>query len=285
MAITFVGSAENWNGGATSIALTLPAHQADDVAYLLVAQDGSLTTFTPPSGWATIIDKTYTAGRDQSIAIYRRVFTSASETNPTVTSDQTQEIGASVHIFRGVDTTTPEDGVTPTESAGEDNASTSPTAGITTATANAALLLLGVWSEWKITAFGAPSGFTLGENGPGDTHAQLAVAYDLDAGAAGAKTPGNWANTATDELAEYRIHTLSLRPDSVSYPSAPQNLSAVANGSDQIDLSWDALPGATGGYDIERDGVVIVEGHGSTSYSDTGLSPSTQYDYRVRGVP
>lgn len=66
-------------------------------------------------------------------------------------------------------------------------------------------------------------------------------------------------------------------------PPGPDNLQAVAASDTQIDLSWDALSGYTA-YDIERDGVVIVSDHSTTSYSDTGLDADTEYVYRVRGV-
>lgn len=58
-------------------------------------------------------------------------------------------------------------------------------------------------------------------------------------------------------------------------------LTAVAVSAAQIDVSWDAYPGALG-YDIERDGVVIITDHQSASYSDTGLAEATTYSYRVR---
>jgi hypothetical protein len=51
----------------------------------------------------------------------------------------------------------------------------------------------------------------------------------------------------------------------------------------RIDLEWNAVPGAAG-YDIERDGVVIVFDHPTTSYSDTDVAPGTEYDFRVRAV-
>jgi hypothetical protein len=38
------------------------------------------------------------------------------------------------------------------------------------------------------------------------------------------------------------------------------------------------------GYDVERDGTVIAYDLSDTSYSDTGLTPSTSYTYRVRAV-
>lgn len=61
----------------------------------------------------------------------------------------------------------------------------------------------------------------------------------------------------------------------------PTGLSATPVSASQIDLSWNAATGATG-YDIERDGAVIVFNHAATSYSDTGLTESTTYTYRVR---
>ncbi len=63
----------------------------------------------------------------------------------------------------------------------------------------------------------------------------------------------------------------------------PRNLVATAISSSQVDLTWDAFPGATG-YDIERNSTVIETDWGSNSYSDTGLDPDTLYTYRVRAV-
>lgn len=66
-------------------------------------------------------------------------------------------------------------------------------------------------------------------------------------------------------------------------PEAPQNLTATAVSSSQIDLTWDAsvegdLP--VNGYKIFRDDVQIDSTAG-TSYSDTGLNPDTLYTYKV----
>jgi hypothetical protein len=63
----------------------------------------------------------------------------------------------------------------------------------------------------------------------------------------------------------------------------PPTLVLDSKDSDQINMSWSAVSGATG-YDIERNGSIIVWNHPTTSYSDTGLDPSTQYTHRVRGV-
>jgi hypothetical protein len=64
---------------------------------------------------------------------------------------------------------------------------------------------------------------------------------------------------------------------------SPANLVATAISATSIDLSWDAYAGATG-YSVERNGVVLVDDHATTSYSDTGLAAGTSYDYRVRAV-
>ena len=71
-------------------------------------------------------------------------------------------------------------------------------------------------------------------------------------------------------------------------PAAPSNLAATAVSSSRINLSWTDVSSETG-FSIERktgeSGIfaeIAQTGMNSTSYSDTGLSPSTTYFYRVR---
>jgi hypothetical protein len=70
-------------------------------------------------------------------------------------------------------------------------------------------------------------------------------------------------------------------------PQAPSNLTAVAVGPHQIDLSWDPSSGATQ-YAVERSldaGTWIRIATGvTTSFSDSALNPSTTYYYRVLAV-
>lgn len=72
-------------------------------------------------------------------------------------------------------------------------------------------------------------------------------------------------------------------PTDTTAPSVPTNLSASAVSSSQINLSWSASTDAVGvtGYDIYRGGTLLTTVTG-TSYSNTGLSASTQYSYTVR---
>lgn len=76
----------------------------------------------------------------------------------------------------------------------------------------------------------------------------------------------------------------------VTAPPVPTGLSATAISSSQINLSWSASTDAAGSaneyvsgtqdYRIYRDGVLRAT-TSSTSYSDTGLSASTLYAYRI----
>jgi hypothetical protein len=74
---------------------------------------------------------------------------------------------------------------------------------------------------------------------------------------------------------------LALSPGP-TFPDAPTNLAATAVSATQVDLSWDAVSGASG-YDIRRGGVVIATDQAGTTYSDTSSDGSTLYEVRAVG--
>src|SRR2546425_1113195 len=86
-------------------------------------------------------------------------------------------------------------------------------------------------------------------------------------------------NLATS--ADFTLTTLIVVPD-LTPPSVPTNLSASAVSSSQMNLSWTASTDNVGvaGYTIYRGGSQIAT-TSLTSYSDTGLSPSSTYSYTV----
>src|SRR3989475_620031 len=79
-------------------------------------------------------------------------------------------------------------------------------------------------------------------------------------------------------------------------PGIPTGLKATTASSSSIGLSWTAPPNNGGsaitGYKIERSvnggttwsTIIVNTGSTATTYSDTGLSPSTTYTYRVSAI-
>ena len=127
------------NGLATSITVELPTHVAGDVLVICLGRDNNRQDFTAPSGWtqAATIGFGSTSATSNAVrsALYWRVAASSSETNPTFTIVNADEMFAIAISIEGADTTNPIDvtPVTSTDSTGP--ATTLP--GITTATANA----------------------------------------------------------------------------------------------------------------------------------------------------
>jgi hypothetical protein len=104
------------------------------------------------------------------------------------------------------------------------------------------------------------------------TYEYVVVAFN----AGGESDPSNQASATTDPIPP---------PD-----GAPSNLQANASSSSQIDLSWTGGSTNEDGFKIERcqgfnctDFAEIAQvGAGVTNYSDTGLTASTTYTYRVK---
>jgi chitodextrinase len=73
-------------------------------------------------------------------------------------------------------------------------------------------------------------------------------------------------------------------PTDSAAPSAPANLTATAVTSTQADLSWTASSDNVGvaGYDIYRNGSLLVSLGVVTSYRDTNLTQGAVYNYQVK---
>ena len=99
-----------------------------------------------------------------------------------------------------------------------------------------------------------------------------------------------------NDAASFSDYTVTNDSTSTSHPHMPTSLTATANGSTDVDLSWDA-PARTGGepitaYHVERsadDGATWGDiqantGNTDTTYQDTGLNSATDYSYRVSAI-
>ncbi|MBI4712487.1 MAG: fibronectin type III domain-containing protein [Planctomycetes bacterium] len=67
-------------------------------------------------------------------------------------------------------------------------------------------------------------------------------------------------------------------------PTTPTNLAATVVSTNQINLTWSASTDdvAVSGYKVYRNGTNLTNVTNSTNYADTGLSASTQYEYKVQ---
>jgi len=81
----------------------------------------------------------------------------------------------------------------------------------------------------------------------------------------------------------------SSEVSALTFPAAPSGLSASAASASQINLSWTDNSGGETGFKIERKtgaggtySEIATPSANTTTYSDTGLSASTTYYYRVR---
>ena len=95
----------------------------------------------------------------------------------------------------------------------------------------------------------------------------------------------NRALTAADIQALYNYTGGPPPAPDTQAPSIPTNLQATVVSSTQINLSWTASTDNVGvtSYRVYRNGTQIAS-LSTTSYSDTGLSPSTTYSYSVAAV-
>ncbi|MEA2596830.1 MAG: hypothetical protein QOF01_3299 [Thermomicrobiales bacterium] len=73
-------------------------------------------------------------------------------------------------------------------------------------------------------------------------------------------------------------------PSDTTAPSVPQRLTAKATAFNRVTLSWTASTDnvAVTGYDVFRNGTLLATIGFQTTYTDTSVTNSTKYDYRVR---
>jgi fibronectin type 3 domain-containing protein len=92
--------------------------------------------------------------------------------------------------------------------------------------------------------------------------------------------------SAVDKGAEGPLSDpVEVTTDAPPAPESPTDLVATATAPDRVDLSWSAAASEIeiSFYRVQRDGDEIAT-TATTEYSDTGLEPSTEYEYRVSAI-
>ncbi|GIH06462.1 hypothetical protein Rhe02_45290 [Rhizocola hellebori] len=112
----------------------------------------------------------------------------------------------------------------------------------------------------------SPTGITFTDTG---LAADTAFTY-----AVRAKDAGGFLSALSTAL------TVRTQPGNVQPPPAPQNLRVVGTTSTTVSLAWDPVAVAAG-YNVYR-GSTLVGTPTGTTFTDTGLAPSTTYTYSLR---
>lgn len=214
--ITFVDGQVDSAALGTDITVDISAASSGDFALCFMFSKDRLNGFsTATSGWTELEDLNGKVAGDtaQRSGVYYKVL-GASETNPTFSHGApTGTWGVITLIFRGVDNSTPFDTTYAQASHWDDGlgaTDATPTApSITTASANSCIVVFGGWLLATISDAISPSGYT---DGPEliSSNANMGSGYLLDAGAAGAKSPGDWQNTNSGDV-QYSVFTFALK--------------------------------------------------------------------------
>lgn len=222
-AITFRTAGTEATAFAQTIEVSLPAGQQDDdllVLVVLVGDDVAVTI--NEAGWTKDTEVQDVAGGDKTIVFGYKVASSESGTYTVdIAGGSSKEIRAMMFAYDGVDTSTPINAVTTTNS-GTTNSTTHNPAAITTATDGAWVLsILGVVQNANADGT-EPSGYTLrGEGGSASGVQPYWGMGDKTVAAAGPEDPGNW--TALGAGTDSASITAAIRPAGGAAPTFDSN--------------------------------------------------------------
>jgi chitodextrinase len=271
---------------ATSIAIAYPlAQTAGGLNIVAIAWSDAtshVTGVTDSAGntYALAIGPTNDGVDTQSIYYAKNIGAASANTLTVTFNSNVPYPDVRIAEYSGLDTTTPLDQV----AAAGDYGATATAGPMTTTSANE--VIVGA-TYFHSAGSGAGSGYTLRLF----TDPDKDVLEDKIVSAT-----GSYSATAIPAATDYWVMSMATFRASAGgdtqAPTAPTNLTATAASSSQINLSWTGSTDNVGvvNYRVER-----CQGAGcsnftqigtptSTTYSDTGLSASTSYSYRVRAA-
>lgn len=219
MAITHVGTAGTAGANSATISPTWPAGTAaDDVAYVFWTMQNTTTPSpNPPTNFTQVATADSTGGSGRTY-IFRRVLPSTQAGTLTLTCAASQRHSACLAVYRGVDTTTPEDSSPAVDDDHTGETTTHNCPAETTVAANCVIVTsIHERASTIDTAWTEPTGYTERADtltlatGTGGTI--TAVADLLTPQAAGAVvTPPVWTGNSGTGTPNIVTYTLALRP-------------------------------------------------------------------------
>lgn len=228
MALSYVGGATGTatDGNNTSVSLPVGTAQ-NDVVYCWHAygdlSDKNVQLVT--SGYTELADLYANDTRDTNAGLYRKVqgATPDSTVSANGGGNSSSAVATLVHVWRGADTTTPEDATT-TTATGINTGQADPPS-ITTVTNDAVVLAFGACSADE-TVTNTPTGYSnLVTVDAVDAIRVTVVASSKSVATAGAEDPGVYTDLPTTTSFSWCAATVAIRPAGEVDPSATAALS------------------------------------------------------------
>ena len=275
MAITFVNKG-TWAAGTTSISPGIPASmQAGDFMILQVHTCNQ--DVTTPSGWTQATTSPVSTGTANTaggtrISVYYRWWQSG-DAAPTVAVTGGTVTNGIIVGYRGVDPTTPFDGVTPVATTLAAASTTLTMTGLTTATNNA-LIHWAVARDQDLNSTTAVTAFTNANlTGITETHDQVVntgVGGGIWCGRGFKATAGATGNTTITQTSSIAVGlTIALRPAPNNYPLTAQGGSYTVTGGSAILSRNRTLTAQGGSYSVTGAQAIITWALAPSGYTLT----------------
>lgn len=275
MATTFRATTLPTQVGATSRTDTKPAGVVDgDMMLYYVGVNSSVTTVTMPAGW-TLLETIQLSGTNHVLRIYSKIAASEPADYTVNFSTTPQSSGGIIAWYSDIGRPLFVDVHNQ-----QNNASGNRLwASLTTTVANDALNWFAIQNA-NVTS--TPPG---GSTERWDVGGSVVKAYLMTEIVAAVGATGTRTATGTAVISA----TVGVAIAETPTPADPTGLTATAISTTEIDLAWTDNATNETAYSIERSpngstGWVEIATHGAnaTAFSDTGLTPATEYFYRVR---
>lgn len=225
MPITYIDAATDnaANGADLSIDVSGLGVAQNDVIYVF-ASIGHATTDNPSfavsgdnsGAYTELIEETGTAAVTEQTYVIARQVQGATPDNTitvTVTSGTSENAVSGVaRIYRGVDTTTPEDATLPSSVSGNNSQPDGPS--ITTVTDGAFVISFATARSAGSDTPSAPSGYSnvAGINSQDSNTNAYAITAHISKGGAGAEDPGAWSGFTEATFRPWVTNTVAIRP-------------------------------------------------------------------------
>lgn len=211
MAITLVGTAEVANTTQSAMSVALPAGTTtNDVVYAFQCCPANPGIGVTTSGYTTLFSHT---GASTRIGGFRKVMGGTPDTTIAFSASAAGGNAAVIIVLRGVDTTTPEDATTVSQSTDTNSTNPDPPS-ITTVTTDAWVLAC-AGSGVSDTSVTAPTGYSNQVDinaAPGFGNVTAGLASKVVT-SPGAENPGTWTNWSSGN---WRGASIAVRPAAVS---------------------------------------------------------------------